>query len=310
MSEPLVHLRGLTKRYGTRPALAGIDLTIGAPEIVGVVGPDGAGKTTLLRALAGLLDVEATEARVLGHDLRGDVTALKARIGYVPQTFSLHGQLTVEENLRFTGRLHRLAEADFRERSTALLARTGLAPFAGRPVRALSGGMRQKLSLANALLPRPALMVLDEPTAGVDIVARGEIWALLEAVRREALVVISTSYLDEAAAADRLLYLDGGRLVASGTPAELRARCALELYRAWGDDVRAIARAVRALPYVQGARAMGRFVRVEVQRDRSPGAPRVLRDLGALPGDLVRLAEDAPADMESTLLALSTGAAA
>src|SRR5207245_8115470 len=131
-SAPPIPLRRLEKRYGRRRALADIDLTIDERQIVGVVGPDGAGKTTLLRALAGLLVVDAEEATVLGTDLRGDVTELKAHIGYVPQAFSLHRDLTVDENLRFTARLHRLAEAEFVRRKTELLARTGLAPFADR----------------------------------------------------------------------------------------------------------------------------------------------------------------------------------
>src|SRR5207244_8514681 len=124
----MIRLRALAKRYGSRRALAGIDLVLERREIVGVVGPDGAGKTTLLRALAGLLEIEAAEATVLGHDLRGDVTALKARLGYVPQSFSLHRALTVEENFRFTARLHRLPAAEFTTRVRDLLERTGLAP--------------------------------------------------------------------------------------------------------------------------------------------------------------------------------------
>jgi len=301
----MIRLRALEKRYGTRRALAGIDLVLERREIVGVVGPDGAGKTTLLRALAGLLEIEAVEATVLGHDLRGDVTALKARVGYVPQTFSLHRDLTVEENLRFTARLHRLAEAEFRARAGELLARTGLAPFAERPAGALSGGMKQKLAVANALLPRPALLVLDEPTAGVDVMSRAEIWALLEREREAALVLISTSYLDEAAAADRLLYLERGRLVAAGTPAELRAAVSLRVYRAWGEEPRAIARAARALPYVEGARATGRFARIEVRRAEAPGVTRLLADLTTVAGGAVSFAEETPLDMESTLRALS-----
>ena len=303
----MIRLRALEKRYGSRRALAGIDLVLERREIVGVVGPDGAGKTTLLRALAGLLEIEAREATVLGHDLRGDVTALKARVGYVPQAFSLHRDLTVEENLRFTARLHRLPEAEFRARAGELLARTGLAPFAERPTGALSGGMKQKLAVANALLPRPALLLLDEPTAGVDVMSRAEIWALLERARAQALVLISTSYLDEAAAADRLLYLEGGRLVAAGTPAELRAAVPLRVYRAWGENARAIARAAKTLPYVEAARATGRFARIEVRRTDAPGAGRVLADLAALAGGALSFVEEAPLDMESTLRALAGG---
>ena len=307
MSEALVTLRGLVKRYGRRRALAGVDLTIDERQIFGVVGPDGAGKTTLLRALAGLLEIEAAEARVLGYDLRRDVTELKARIGYVAQTFSLHPDLTVEENLRFTARLHRLPEAELQTRMRALLEPIGLAPFTGRRAGALSGGMKQKLAVANALLTRPALLLLDEPTAGVDVGARAELWAMLTSERSRALVVVSTSYLDEAAACDRIAYLDAGRVVATGTPEKLRAGVPLELYRAWGDDARAIARAARSLPYVQAARATGRFARIEVPRDHSPGTARVLGDLRALPGAGVWLAEQLPVDMESTLLALARG---
>ena len=306
MTTPLIRLRRLEKRYGRRRALAGVDLTVDERQILGVVGPDGAGKTTLLRALAGLLVIEAEEATVLSTDLRGDVIGLKARIGYVPQAFSLHRDLTVEENLRFTARLHRLPEAEFVRRKSVLLERTGLAPFAGRAAGQLSGGMKQKLAVANALLPEPALLVLDEPTAGVDVVARGEIWAMLARAREDGLVVLSTSYLDEAARCDRLVYLDAGRVRAVGTPEELRAGVPHALYRAWGDDVRAIARAARALPYVQAARATGRFVRVEVLSARAPDPARVLRDLAALPGGPVHLAEPMPVDMESTLLALSS----
>jgi ABC-type multidrug transport system ATPase subunit len=308
MSDAIVLLRGLEKRFGPRIALAGVDLEIGNRLIFGVVGPDGAGKTTLLRAVAGLLDVTAREARVLGHDLRGDVTAMKAAIGYVPQAFSLHRDLTIAENLRFTARLHGLAEDVFRARAAELLERTALAPFADRPTGALSGGMKQKLAVANALLPAPRLLVLDEPTAGVDVVARRDIWAMFEHARQDALVLLSTSYLDEAAACDRLAYLDGGRVVATGTPAGLRDATAIELYRAWGDDARAIARAARGVPWVRGARAVGRYARVEVRRDASPGREAVVDALRGLPGAPVRLAEPLAVDMESTLLALASGA--
>ena len=300
---PCIRLRGLRKRYGPRVALDGIDLDLEAPGLVGVVGPDGAGKTTLLRCLAGLLELEADEARVLGLDLRGDVRELKARIGYVPQVFGLQRELSVAENLAFTARLHRLEAEVWRPRAAELLERTGLAPFADRAAGALSGGMKQKLVISNALLTQPEVLLLDEPTAGVDVVARGEIWELLSARRGAALTVLSTSYLDEAAACEKLVYLDEGRRVAFGTPAELRAGVSLELYRAWAEDPRATAREARALPWVASARASGRFVRVEVERGRSPGSERVLAALRALPGHPV--AEPAPIDMETTLLALA-----
>jgi ABC-2 type transport system ATP-binding protein len=305
---PSLRLRGLTKRFGRKLALAGIDLDLAGPQIAGVVGPDGAGKTTLLRALAGLLEIEAGEARVLGFDLREDVRGLKARVGYVPQSFGLQRDLAVLENLRFTARLHRLSEAELRRRVDPLLARTGLAPFAERPAGALSGGMKQKLAMVNALLPEPALLVLDEPTAGVDVVARLEIWRMLEERRDTTLVCVSTSYLDEAAACDRLIYLDEGRVSASGTPAELRATLAFELYRAWGEDPRGLARSARTLPYVASARASGGFARVEVAPGYAPGEARVLRDLAAL--GPVQLVESVPLDVEALLLHLARRRAA
>jgi ABC-2 type transport system ATP-binding protein len=305
-AEVVVRLRGLEKRFGEHRALAGIDLDVTDRQIFGVVGPDGAGKTTLLRTLAGLLEVTATRAEVLGVDLLGPVRELKRQVGYVPQSFSLHRNLSVEENLRFTARLHRVSAADFAERTRELLEKTGLAPFADRPAGALSGGMRQKLAITNALLPRPRLLILDEPTAGVDVLARSELWTMLETARGEALVVISTSYVDEAADCDTLAYLDRGRVVASGSPEALRVAAPLELYRAWGEDPRAIARAARDLHFVHGARAAGRYARIEVRRDRTPGTAAVLKALSDLEGAHVRFSEQRSADMESTLLALAT----
>jgi ABC-2 type transport system ATP-binding protein len=300
-----LHLRDLRKNYGTRVALAGVDLDLTGTQIAGVVGPDGAGKTTLIRTLAGLLEIEAREATVLGHDLRGDVLGLKRILGYVPQSFALHRDLSVGENLRFTARLHRIPDAEIAGRVHPLLERTGLTPFTDRAAGALSGGMKQKLAIINALLPEPRLLLLDEPTAGVDVVARAEIWEMLTERRADMLVVISTSYLDEADACDRLVYLDHGRVVAHGTPDELRAVVDLELYRAWGADPRAIAHAARTLDYVASTHATGGYARIEIARPRSPGSARVLRDLSTLAGGAVALVEALPVDMEATMLALA-----
>jgi ABC-type multidrug transport system ATPase subunit len=306
-SDVAIRLRGLVKTFGRRRALAGIDLTLEGSQIVGVIGPDGAGKTTLLRALVGLLDVEAASAQVLGFDLTGDVQDLKACVGYVPQTFSLHRDLSVMENLRFTARLHRLPAGELERRALPLLERTGLARFTDRAAGALSGGMKQKLAIVNALLPEPELLVLDEPTAGVDVVARGEIWHVLDDRRRDTLIVISTSYLDEMTLCDRLVYLDDGRVVASGTPGELQGGVSVDLFRAWGERPRAIAAAARALPWVVETHAGADFARIEVPRDATPGAAAVRAALTALPG--VHFAEQVPVDMETTLLALARRAA-
>jgi len=302
---PAIDLVQLTKRFGRKRALDGVDLQLAGGQRVGVVGPDGAGKTTLLRALAGLLEVEARRADVLGHDLRGDVRALKARTGYVPQVFALNRDLSVLENLRFTGRLHRIPPATFEQRVEELLSRTGMARFADRPAGALSGGMKQKLAVANALLPEPELLLLDECTAGVDVVARAEIAELLAARRGEALVLLSTSYLDEAAACDRLVYLDAGRVVANGTPDALRARVRIDLYRVWCAAPRVLAAAARALPYVAAVRTGGLAARIEVASQRAPEPARVRADLAALEG--ARVVEALPLDMEAVLLSIARG---
>jgi ABC-2 type transport system ATP-binding protein len=307
MSDPFVEIRGLQKRFGTRTALDGVDLRVTERQIVAVTGPDGAGKTTLLRTLAGLLEVDAEVANVLGHDLRAaDVTELKAHTGYVPQSFSLQRELSVADNLRFTARLHRIPDAEFRARSQALLARTALAPFADRMAGALSGGMKQKLAIANALLPSPAVLILDEPTAGVDVVARAEMWSILVESRRTSVVIVSTSYLDEAEKADRLVYLDAGRVVADGVPSELRRQSPRDLYRAWTADAREVARAARGLPWASAVRPNGRFVRIEVERQGSPARAEITRALAAIDG--VALVEAMAPDMESTLRHLASAA--
>ena len=304
--DAIIEVRGLRKRFGRRAALAGVDLRVTERQIVVVTGPDGAGKTTLLRSLAGLLEIEADVARVLGYDLRGDVTALKAHTGYVPQTFALQRDLSILDNLRFTARLHRIPDDEFRRRSETLLARTALAPFADRLAGALSGGMKQKLAIANALLPSPALLILDEPTAGVDVVARAEIWSILEESRGTAAILVSTSYLDEAERADRLVYLDDGRVVADGVPERLRRESPRELYRAWTDDARHVARAARTLPFAAAVRASGRYVRVEVERDAERDRTTVTRAIAAIPG--VLLVEALPPDMEAALRHLASAA--
>ena len=305
---PSIRLRGLSKRFGSREALSGVDLDLHGAQMVGVVGPDGAGKTTLLRVLAGLLEIEAEEATVLGFDLREDVRDYKRHVGYVPQTFSLYRDLTIAENLSFTARLHNIDDTEFQKRSGELLDSTGLAPFASRMAGQLSGGMKQKLAIANALLPHPDLLVLDEPTAGIDVVARREIFEMLARLESRVLIVLSTSYLEEAADCDHLVYMRSGHVIAQGSPDALAAATGTDPWRAWSDDTEAVKAAARALPWVDSARSCGRFVRVEVTRAQSPGADAVCRallDLGSTGGAKVALVERAPSDLESTLLALA-----
>ena len=216
--------RGLRRRFGEVQALAGLSFAVRRGELYGLVGPDGAGKTTAIRALAGLVDLDAGEARVRGLDpLRGG-RAVREALGLMPQAFSLYRDLTVLENLRFFGRVYCLSRAQFRERTARLLSLTRLAPFGGRRADALSGGMYKKLALACALLHEPEVLVLDEPTNGVDPLSRRELWALLhEFVHGGMAVLVSTPYMDEAERCDRVGLAHRGRLLAEGPPLDLLA---------------------------------------------------------------------------------------
>jgi len=220
----VIRAEKLVRSFGDRPALRGIDLSIARGEMFALIGPDGAGKTTFFRIVAGLL------APTSGRALREDVP-----FGMVPQRFSLYEDLTVDENLALRARLYSVPPAESAGRARDLLSRVGLDRFGTRLAGALSGGMKQKLALVAALLTRPALLLLDEPTTGVDPVSRREFWQVLNALHHEGLtIVVSTPYMDEAEYASRLAFLDEGRLVAVGTRDEILAACPADNSRPGG----------------------------------------------------------------------------
>jgi ABC-2 type transport system ATP-binding protein len=222
-SGPAVLARGLQRRFGAVTALDGLGFEVVRGELYGLVGPDGAGKTTAIRALAGLIDLDGGEARILGLDPAHDAS-VRERLGLMPQQYSLYRDLTVGENLRFFGRLANLPGAVYRERSSRLLGLTRLAPFVDRRADQLSGGMYKKLALSCALLTEPEVLLLDEPTNGVDPVSRRELWALLhEFVEGGMAVVISTPYMDEAERCHRVGLVHHGRLLLEGAPERLLA---------------------------------------------------------------------------------------
>ena len=220
---PAILARGLRRRFGAVVALDGLGFEVAPGELYGLVGPDGAGKTTAIRALAGLITLDAGEARILGLDPATDAR-VRDRLGLMPQQYSLYRDLTVAENLRFFGRLSVLPRALFAERSERLLGITRLAPFVDRRADQLSGGMYKKLALACALLHQPEVLLLDEPTNGVDPVSRRELWELLhEFVGGGMAVVISTPYMDEAERCSRVGLVHRGRLLLEGAPSRLLA---------------------------------------------------------------------------------------
>lgn len=220
---PALRFTGVGKRFGSGArlvaALSDLTLSIPAGRITGLLGPDAAGKTTLLRMAAGLLRPDAGRLEVLGLDATRETARIQTRIGYMPQRFGLYEDLSVQENLDLYAQLHGLKPAERPARYTELLRLTALGPFGARRAGALSGGMKQKLGLACVLLRVPDLLLLDEPTVGVDPISRRELWAIVAGLRdRGVSVLLSTAYLDEAERCDEVVLLDAGRLLAQGRP--------------------------------------------------------------------------------------------
>ncbi|HKJ70306.1 MAG TPA: ATP-binding cassette domain-containing protein [Gammaproteobacteria bacterium] len=271
----MIELSALRRRFdgesGPVTALDGLTATVSSDRITGVVGADGAGKTTLLRLLAGLLAPSEGQARLLGHPPGAE--ANRGRVGYMPQSFGLYGELTVRENLRLYADLHGLPPAGREERFAELMDFAGLAAFAGRRADRLSGGMRQKLGLACTLVQPPEVLLLDEPTVGVDPVSRRELWAILDRLVADGMsVIVSTAYLDEAERCAEVLLLHRGRLLVQAQPGEFAAEAAGRTYLL--DDVPAGQR--RALltrlpddPAVVDSVAQGRRIRVLLAEGRS-----------------------------------------
>ncbi len=261
MSTPdAVLIRDLVHRYreDLPPALDGLDLEVQAGESFGVVGPDGAGKTTLMRLLCGLLTPTSGEIAIFGEALPARIEAVKPRIGYVSQRFSLYGDLTVKENLDFFGDIHGIRGADGARRKRELLDFTRLTPFGDRLADRLSGGMRQKLSLICTLVHEPELLLLDEPTTGVDPITRRDFWAILSQLIENGLtIVMSTPYLDEAERCSRVALVDGGGVLTSGAPDHLRRESDLQVLEVVCDPVRVAASALEGAPGVDGVHSFG-----------------------------------------------------
>ncbi len=236
MTETLVEFSSVTKRFGAGPAaLGGISGAIRDGAITGLVGPDGAGKTTLIRLMTGLLFPDSGSVKVLGYDTAVNPAPIQAEIGYMPQRFGLYEDLSVAENLNLYAELRGLPLGERKAVFDALLGFTDLKRFTGRLAGHLSGGMKQKLGLACALLRKPRLLLLDEPSVGVDPISRRELWRMVKDLAKEGIgVVWSTAYLDEAEACDAVLLLNQGKLLFDGMPRDLTARVDGRVYRVTG----------------------------------------------------------------------------
>ena len=222
---PVVMVSGLTKNYGNYPALKGIDFDIRESEIFGLIGPDGAGKTSTFHILGGIMNSTGGDVAILGSDPR----AVRLDIGYLTQTFSLYLDLSINENIEYAARIREVPEAKFKERRSRYLEIMGLAKFGDRLAQNLSGGMKQKLALCCALIARPKLLLLDEPTTGVDPVSRRDFWDVLGNVSSEGVTIaVATPYLDEAERCNRIALIHKGEILQVGTPSELKRSLGLK----------------------------------------------------------------------------------
>jgi ABC-2 type transport system ATP-binding protein len=262
MAEAAVRARGLRKSFGPTLAVRDLDLEVEKGAVAGLVGPDGAGKSTLLRLLAGLLKADGGRVEAAGFDLGRDLFEIKKRIGYMPQQFSLYGDLTVAENMKFFADLYGVTAERFAARRKDLLGFSALGPFEGRLARNLSGGMQKKLALACNLFHAPELLLLDEPTTGVDPVSRVELWRLLAELNAGGTtVIVTTPYMDEAARCRRVGFIHQGRILAYDTPEGLTRRMEDEIVELTAPLAPAL-KALRGVPGLKSVRPFGEKIHV------------------------------------------------
>jgi ABC-2 type transport system ATP-binding protein len=297
----VIVLDQLTKRYGAVNAVKDLSFSVDAGEMFGLIGPDGAGKTTTIRAICGLQRADGGSVRVLGLDPHHSHRAITESVGYLSQQFSLYGDLSVDENVAFFAEIHGLRRYDAAR--NRLLELTGLTPFRGRLAQQLSGGMKQKLALACTLVHEPKLILLDEPTTGVDPVSRREFWKLLaEFLARGVTIVMATPYLDEAERCSRVALLHEGRLLALDQPKALRERLPGQVAEIIAADKQRTAQQLETLPGVLGVQMFGE--RAHVRFD-----PAVIRDVDDLSGRLRQAgvtavsARPIPASLEDVFIA-------
>lgn len=292
---------GLTKRYGQLIAVDGVNLSVGEGELFGLIGPDGAGKSSIYRMLATLMPPDGGTASVLGLDVAADYRRIRTLIGYMPERFSLYPDLTVSENLKFFASLFNVSVERNRDLIDSIFSQ--LARFPDRPAGKLSGGMKQKLALSCALIHRPRLLLLDEPTTGVDAVSRSEFWQMLRSLACKGMtIMVSTSYMDEAALCDRVAMINKGRIMLTDTPKNICKQASHNLYEARSRNIFPLLGALRSLPGVDDCYTFGASLHFKA----SPGfsisdAMRSLREAGI--GDV----DIAPArgDVEDLFINLS-----
>ena len=261
MSELIIDVHELQKSFGTHKVVHGLNLQVAAGEVCGFLGANGSGKTTTIRMLCGLLTPDSGRGTCLGLDIISDAPRIRSQVGYMTQRFSLYEDLTVFENLDFVARVYHLR--DRRQKVQDIMARMGLAGRADQLAGQLSGGWKQRLALAACILHEPKLLLLDEPTAGVDAEARREFWDLIHDMAGEGLTtLVSTHYMDEAERCERIVYLSDGHIVAQGAPDQMVRNSELVTYEATGEGVDEAARRLRQISGIEAAAVFGRSVHI------------------------------------------------
>jgi ABC-2 type transport system ATP-binding protein len=291
MSTLALSLDHVKKRFGATEAVRGVSLAIAPGEMFGLIGPDGAGKTTTIRLMCGLLTADAGQIRILGHDPVRDHRAITSDVGYFSQRFSLYGDLSIDENIGFFAEIHGVHR--YKARRDRLLDMTQLTPFRDRLADRLSGGMKQKLALACTLVHTPRLVLLDEPTTGVDPVSRREFWRLLSEFLAEGItIVMATPYLDEAERCTRVALMSEGRLLALDTPTGLRAAFP-------GDIVEVLAEPQSDVDRVQ---PFGERFHCRVAKGQGHGAEARIRESLSAAGVAVTTTRVVPASLEDVFI--------
>jgi drug efflux transport system ATP-binding protein len=303
-----VECREVTRTFGDVTAVDSVSLRVPQGGILAMVGPDGAGKTTLLRVICGVLSPDAGRVLVLGVDMLADPEAGKARLGYMPQRFSLYGDLSGRENLHFFADLYQVPVALYRQRASVLLDDFRLTDFVDTPARQLSGGMKQKLALACSLIHEPDLLVLDEPTAGVDPVSRRQFWRLLYGLNARGITVVATTpYMDEAEHASSVALMHRGRLIACDDPAQLRSEVANRVVEITGVPAAAARAALRTHPLVASLELFGETLHALVPDAEAAIAPlRSTLDQAGLKNASVRAAPPSLEDVFVSMLDSAT----
>ncbi len=285
MSHAIIDVRELSQSFGPMKALDRVTLRVESGTVYGLVGPNGSGKTTLVRALCGLQKPSSGTAHVLGHDVSTEPTKIRQTVGYMSQRFSLYNDLTARENIEFFARVHGLRGEEARSRIDEVIAVTKLEPYLDRPCMFLSGGWRQRVALATTVLHRPPLMFLDEPTAGIDPVARRELWDLLFRLAAERItLLVTTHYMDEAERCSEVGYLYSSKLMTTGTPDALKKLPAVNkpdsrrVEVSTEDATRALA-TLRARSYCRSATIFGESVHAVISKETDDAT--IAHDLAA-----------------------------